>query len=106
METEKSNAIITRIFIGIEMSSEVKMRLNQSHLWKDAQLISGTDPAALKEVQYQQKSYVGRSMPYKEVTIKDLDTEISDILKILAEYCPQLKLDKNKAIIFPQVLIT
>ena len=105
METEKSNAITTRIFVGVEMTSEVKMRLSHSHLWKDAQLVSGKNPGALKEIQYQNKSYVGRTMPYKEVTIKDLDGEITAVIQALSEYNPQLKIDKNNAIIFPQVFI-
>jgi hypothetical protein len=105
MNSNATNQINARIFVGLELNFEIKKKLNESHLWKDAKIVGGTNPKSLKEVQYQGKKYIGRLLPFNEVTLKDLDKEAKEVLEKLSEFCPLLKLEKNSTLVFPQVFV-
>jgi hypothetical protein len=102
MITKPSKQIDARIFVGIELTFEIQKKLNESHAWKDAKI---ADPNALKEIQYQEKKYLGSLLPYNEVTIKDLENESKKVLAKISSFCPFIKLEKNSTIVFPQVFV-
>lgn len=105
MNIRTTKQINARIFVGFELTFELKKELQKSHLWKDSQFTAAEDPKALNEVHYQEKSYIGRLLTFNEVTLKDLDRETMEVLEKLNSYCPALKLDKNNTLVFPQVFV-
>jgi len=105
MTTQSTKQITVRMFVGIEINSEIKMRLNESPSWKDALILASKDPEILQIVPFQGKNYVGRFLSYKEVTLKDLDHEAIHVAAELLKYCPALKLTKNDTLVFSQVFV-
>jgi hypothetical protein len=105
MNTDNPNQIIVRIFVGIEVNFEIKMRLNESLLWKDALILASKEPKIIKIVPFQNKNYIGRFLNFKEVTLKDLDQEANQIVEELLGYCPALKITKNDTLVFSQVFV-
>lgn len=105
MKTDASNQITVRIFVGIEISSEIKMRLYESSSWKDALIVDAKDPQRMQIVPFEGKNYIGRFLAYKELTLKDLDQEAKHVADKLISYCPALKIDKNETVVFSQVFV-
>lgn len=105
MTIQSSKQITVRIFVGIEINSEIKMRLNESPSWKDALILASQDPEILQIAPFQEKNYVGRFLSYNEVTLKDLDKEATHVADELHKYCPALKLTKNDTLVFSQVFV-
>ena len=50
MNTKPTKQIEARIFVGVELSFEIKTKLNESYAWKDAKIIAGADPSTFEYV--------------------------------------------------------
>jgi len=97
-----SNPIIIKFFLGFHLNSEVRMYLNQSHAWKEEQLIHQHN---VKETRYEDKDYIGLLLN-SPLTTPLLKNEEQQLKSILQSYCPKLQMDKQKIYLFPQLFIS
>lgn len=90
-----------RIFLGYLQSKELKIHLQQSQGWKEAQL---KRPPPLIETTWEQKEYVGLFIPslLTCAQIKEIEKKIRLELE---SCCPKLCLDKYPAYLLPQLFI-
>ncbi len=92
-----------RIFVGVALSTEIEIKLNQSKLWKEASFHPSCE--SLMKVHFQGKDYLGRYLAYNEVTVKDLKEAEKQMLDTLHKYSSEINIDKIESFTFPQVLV-
>ena len=102
---EKQSAITVRVFIGVAITSELKMHLNQSIAWKHAKIQSNRCISDLEEVHHDQKDFIGTFVQNKTLTLGVLHKEAHLIRQKLADYCPSYEADKVPVFIFPQLFV-
>lgn len=103
MSSRITEALTTKMFVGILVTSEVRMYLTQSVLWKQIVIAPTEKRAELQQVHYQGKEYIGF---YLEEQSTDL-IQIQQYEKVIKEkvqtYCPDLDCRKQPVVIFGQV---
>lgn len=95
-----------KLFAGVLINSEIRMHLNTSIRWKEAQILKGFDPLHLTEVHFQEGDYVGKFLEQNKLHLNQLQLEEQSILSKIQSYCPNLKIEKLKVKIFPQQFIS
>ncbi|KAF3362045.1 Uncharacterized protein PHSC3_001356 [Chlamydiales bacterium STE3] len=98
--------VFLKLFAGILISSEMRMHLNLSIRWKEAQILKEFDPEHLFEVHFHEENYVGKFLSANILHLSELQEQEKIILAKMKEYCPNLKVDKLKIKIFPQQFIS
>lgn len=92
-----------KIFIGIHLTPELRIHLNKSILWKQAQI--GSLENSLKEIQAHGKYYLGyhiRQEPIQFDLLKKLEAEIRNNL---SSYCLDINTDRIPVQVFSQIFI-
>lgn len=98
--------VFLRLFAGVLITSEIRMHLNLSIKWKEAQILKEFDPSHLTEVHFQNENYVGKFLSHEAFNLSELKAQEQQILAKIKEYCPKLKIEKIKLKIFPQQFIS
>lgn len=101
--TEKS--LLLKLFVGFQITTELRMHLNQSIMWKKAQIVKEFEPNHLVEVRLQEISYMGKFLDEPAVHLSELQKHDVELHEKLHEYCPMLKQEKFKLFILYQQLI-
>ena len=86
MNITSSRGIQFRLSLGIPLNSEIKRHLEQSHLWKEAQLDPKKNPPNLEITHFQNKEYLGFSIPEPTTSVEHLQTLEDLIEKKLSKY--------------------
>ncbi|KIC74290.1 hypothetical protein DB42_BH00240 [Neochlamydia sp. EPS4] len=94
-----------KIFIGCLITSELRMHLNQSLLWKQNKIAPELN-SALREIHFQDKDYIGIYPTTDKISLMALKEIEKEILQLLTTYCPLLPTEKIKILIFSQVFIS
>lgn len=105
MNTQIKNRIEFRLFVGCVITSELKMLLNQSCLWKQAKITQSIKDD-LQEVHFNQKDYIGFFLVEDQVPLSALKQIEIKILQTLKSYCPQISSEKIRIRVFSQVFIS
>lgn len=98
--------VFLKLFAGILITSEVRMHLNSSIKWKEAQILKEFNTDYLTEVHFQDENYVGKFLSNNQFHLSELKLEEKAILEKMQEYCPNLKTEKLKVKIFSQQFIS
>jgi len=88
-------------FLGFIQTSEMRMYLNRSFTWQEAQL---SEYLLLKQAAWQNKLYIGYYLspfiPCSE--LKRLENQVKSDIQL---YCPKMNLDQHQLFLFPQIFI-
>ena len=106
MSTPTKDRVLVKIFIGFELTVDIKIQLNQSSEWKQASVVKDETNQNLIEAHYSEHDYLGQYFDFNTLTMKDVTSRAQDIRKRLKEYCPDLDVDALKIHLFPQVFIS
>ncbi|MGK5595049.1 MAG: hypothetical protein ACSNEK_06805 [Parachlamydiaceae bacterium] len=98
--------VFLRLFVGVLITSEIRMHLNLSIKWKEAQILKELDPNRLTEVHFHHDNYAGKFLPHETFSLDELKLQEQEILAKLKGYCPKLGIEKIKLKIFPQQFIS
>lgn len=90
-----------KIFLGFIESSEIKMHLNQSEVWKEAIVLGNPD---LIEIQDRNKEYIGQFLP-SLLSCAKLNEKEQEMKSQLQLYCRKLNLDKHRCYLLSQLFI-
>jgi hypothetical protein len=104
MTTTSLNKITTKTFLGIYISSEMRMHLNQSITWKHA-VITPLQKKSFKEVHCQGKDYIGFYLEKNITTLQELTSAQEELKEQIKIYCPEIEVENQKICIFPQVFV-
>lgn len=99
------NQIKCKLFAGYVISSELRLQLNQSSLWKQAK-IAPSIPHDLEEIHFHQKDYIGHFLTQSCVTLSELKKLEDQISQTLKSYCPHFSSEKIRIIVFSQLFIS
>ncbi len=105
MNTQITDKVTVRLFVGCPLSSEIKMHLHQSATWKHATILPLKNVGELIEVHYHGKDYLGCYLTEDRVTLQEIEAIEGPIKKRLKEYCPTFAAENIKVSIFAQVFI-
>lgn len=105
MDTATKERVKVKIFVGFEISIELRIQLNHSPIWKQVSVVKEDSHAHLQEVRYQEKDYIGRYLDHSMITFKDVKVHAKTIRDTLQEYCQEYNVDALKINIFPQVFV-
>ena len=96
-----TNSTQVKCFIGFLLTSEIKMYLHQNSEWKEASLFQNQ---FFTEVTFLEKEYLGIFVepPLSYSDIKAKENILREHLKL---YCPNVRTDKNKIYLFPQLFL-
>lgn len=94
--------IFVKLFIGSPVTSDLRVELERSHEWKEAQIVRIDNK--LEETLCDGKKYIGL-YTHAEKTLAELDELKNEIKFKIKEFCPNYPLEKLKFFIFPQVFI-
>lgn len=101
----ETSKITTRLFAGCQITSEVRMHLNQSIQWKHAGIDAELGSDRMQEVHYRDKDYFGFYYSGETIGCKDLNGLQHKIRGELKLYCPDLETDHCAVYIFPQFFV-
>lgn len=103
MDTLIENRIDVKLFLGCLFTSEIRMYLFQNIAWKQAKITPEANP--LVEIRYEGKDYLGKYLPTRSLTLKQVQKADEEILDAIRTFCPQLNHEALKLFIFPQIFI-
>lgn len=93
-----------KLFLGVLITSELRMHLNSSVAWKHAAI--DRQPDAPIETQYQDHKYLGIHLECDAAPLKHFHELYSKIQDSIARYCPEFNNDQLKPYILPQIFIS
>lgn len=105
MNTQVENKIQFKLFAGCVITSELRLQLDQSPLWKQAKI----GPAIqndLVETHFNEKNYIGLFLTHDQITLSELKLIEDKILHAINAYCPQFASEKIKVLVFSQIFIS
>lgn len=105
MASETSQGVQVKLFVGLLVSSEVRMHLNQSELWNQDQVVKSEDGQEMKVLRYQDKEYVGIMLEEKQLGLEELRSKENEVRDALMRYCPELGVEAMKVYVFPQIFL-
>lgn len=105
MNIEVENRVKFKLFVGIQISAELRLLLNLSHEWKQAKITSpkGDD---LIEAHYHDKDYIGLFLSSEKTCVNELKLIELQIFQKLKNYCPKFSSEKIKILVFSQVFVS
>lgn len=102
--TTRKDALI-KLFLGYELSPDLKLMLHQSPAWKQIQILP-QEQQPVRVMPHLGKEYLGFYLPTVEVTVNDM-TNLSDkLVKQLTECLPDLQIEFSKIFLFSQTQIS
>lgn len=98
---EKKQGIHNRLFLGCELTSELRMHLKQSFSWKEAQMLS----KGLTEAHFEGKNYIGQRLEKNQLTLMEIKSLEKNLKRDLNEHCPNFDAARLKIIVFTEVFV-
>lgn len=108
MDITIKEKIEVQIFLGCQVTSDLRTALEQSVSWKTAQIVkqSAPTPSALSIIPFRGKEYLGHFVNESNATIANLTSMKETIEEKICSYCPNLEVSKLNYIVFPQFFIS
>ena len=106
MQQNVSSKVTVKLFLGIQITSEIRMHLRQSLKWKESHLHLETHTGYLIETHFQNNDYVGIFVAEERQPFEELKQLELAVRNLLLEYCPLANTEKMPLVVFPQVFIS
>lgn len=103
--SESSNKISSKIFVGCKITSELRIHLNNSILWKQKQTLPKKNDSDLREVHRKDQSYIGVFLSTQNPSLESLKKTKKILFEKIRKLSSELDMDLLKAIVFPQVFL-
>lgn len=98
--------ISVRLFIGCLATSEIKLLLDKSHRWKEANIMRQGGAKNLTLLPHEGKDFLGLFAEESELSLSEIEDLGKLIRREFQDYCPSYDTDKIKIVLFPQVFIS
>ena len=87
-----------KIFVGVEFTTDIDIKLKDSLLWKETSF--APTPDSLVRIPFHGNDYIGRYVT--EMTVKDLKEIERQILNTLHSYSSEINIEKLNPVVFSQ----
>ncbi len=104
--TEKK--IITKMFFGCVITTELRLHLEKSHLWKNYKLCSKTENSAdlhFTETHHDERCFFGIFIKNNTTTTEELRAFENQIKNKLNEFCSNFNTNALKCSVFSQIFL-
>lgn len=105
MESEVSDHIKVKFFIGFPVTSEVRMHLRNSEQWKQFQLLRSHLDDGILETTLKGKPFVGRFIETEGVSIRMLEKLSESMKEKLSAFTSKSCVESLTLTVFPQVFL-
>lgn len=105
MTTQTKSGVNIRLFMGLELNSEIKLSLSTSDAYKEMKFQPEKYNLKLDEVSSKGKAYLGAYLGPQNATIQELEEIQMELFKMLQEFCPDISDKKLQITLFPQVFL-
>jgi hypothetical protein len=105
MGADLANAVTAKLFLGVLISSELRMHLDASQLWANAQAAATAHSDELRAVRYEDHEYIGCYASAERIALPALQDYKLHIAKQLQRYCPDFNGGRCDVHIFTHLLI-
>lgn len=102
---EKEDNVSVKLFVGFEVTSEIRMHLKRSKAWQQTSVLKPAE-RDLIEIHHHGQDYIGRYLPQDRVVLSDVKANDALTKKALKTYCPDYDLEGITMRIFPQVYVS
>ncbi len=103
---KSKSTIQTKIFIGYEITVDLKFHLNQHKNWKQASVANLLGKEGLKKLPFNGKEYIGLLFEYEMISLKEVNEQAEKVKETIQQFCDDIDWSKRQIQIFPQVFIT
>lgn len=90
-----------RLFIGCPLTSELRMHLKASKIWKQEQ-IQPTEHS-LVETHHAERDYIGCYSSQQRLTLPELNAIADQIRTLVLTHCPKIPSESLTFVSFPQL---
>jgi hypothetical protein len=97
--------ISIRLFAGFLLSSEIRMHLHKSPIWKRSSF-QDKETFPLLEVHFQHQEYIGIFLKEAFLPLTDVQEVEKSLRYLMTQYCINLSTEKLPIKLFPQIFIT
>lgn len=104
-ETEFQEKIAVEMFLGCQITSDLRTKLDQNIDWKQSQLAK-ENSSSLNLLPFNNKEYVGHFVSDSLSTLEELDLLENEIKQKIGFYCPDVDVAKLNFIVFPQLFVS
>lgn len=102
---EKQRGVEAKVFIGCEISHDLRHALIKSTTWKQANIAWKNQGGGLEEVKRGDHSYLGLRSGEKNLSLEEITHHIELIRSIIAVHCPEIDAGKLKIVLFPEIMV-
>lgn len=106
MSIVSDEKLTAKLFIGYPLTSDIRMYLKQSEVWKQAKIDKESGSRDLLETHFQDRDYIGKYITHEGLTLQELKQIEISVCDSLLHYCPQLSQETLKIYLFPQIFIS
>ncbi|MDF2550275.1 MAG: hypothetical protein K0S07_1342 [Chlamydiales bacterium] len=99
------SSVLIKLFIGLPLTAELKMHLQQSQDWKLGQLLIESD-MPLIECRYQNKAYIGSLLNEQKASTAALLQRRQQTLALLQRELSWPGLEELEIVAFPQIFLS
>lgn len=96
-------SITLKLFAGFKVTSELRMHLNHSSLWKENEILNKEN--SLKKVNFEDEEYLGLYLSVPFISLNEIAYLEDSLKQTLLEICPQYKQEKLILHLFSQPFI-
>lgn len=104
MKDTNENKGKVKLFVGFQVTSEIRMHLHRSKAWQQTNVLNPVD-RDLVEVHHHGHDYVGRFLPQDRLILADVRENDFLAKQALKNYCPDCDLDGVPIRVLPQVFV-
>lgn len=98
--------VTVKLFIGAKVTPELRVHLAQSHLWKEATIVSAAEKGILVQTHFHNNTYIGLYVEEEYLTLPAIHDLQLAIRQQLSNYCPKVHaVNQLPLYIFPQMFV-
>lgn len=104
MDIENYQKISFKLFVGVMISSEIKMHLQQSKIWKQIEILPKKEELSI--IHFRGKEYLGSYLSKGHFALPELEQFSLFIKTRFKDYCPNFpNIDQVEICFFSQVFV-
>lgn len=105
MTSSTDNRVTSKIFIGVELTMDMKINLNRNPEWKQLTVVKDDTNENLLVVRYDDKEFVGKYIHSPMLTMEAVREQSKAVGTLLESFLPEYNIDALKMNLFPQIFV-
>lgn len=99
------HGLTAKIFIGCEITHDLRNSMTKSSTWKQASITWKNQGGGLEEIKKGDRSYLGCRSGEQHLSLDEFHHLAKTIKSILLAHCPDVDIEKLKIVLFPEIMV-